>query len=213
MNKNWTKEQKQAVKHWREFSRALRKVAKKYGNDSEEADAYRETYTYRDWFKLPGDEIRRINKNAKLPKPAATKNPAEKIVENLIKLTTVPIEKSVIKWRVDKVFGQYYFETEHKDKIYTFDGRHFYVYPAGYELPPGVSIGGKSGPELLCHVRIDAIPKQLGKLWRQLCGQHERKLKKDCLQQDKERDLTGLRYATERLMALEKTRQILNGFK
>lgn len=68
MKKNWTESEKQAVERWREFSRSLRRVVKKYGNDSEEADAFRETYTYKDWFKLPEDERKRINKNIDFPK-------------------------------------------------------------------------------------------------------------------------------------------------
>ncbi|KKT39897.1 hypothetical protein A2W54_01575 [Candidatus Giovannonibacteria bacterium RIFCSPHIGHO2_02_43_13] len=158
-------------------------------------------------------ERKKINKNVKSPKPVVIKSLVEKIVENLIKLTTVPIEKSVIKWRINKVFGQYYFETEYKDKIYTFDGRHFYVYPAGYELPPGIRIGDKSGPDILLSARIDAALKEFGDLWQVICGQHERELKEDRLKQDKERDLTALRDETERLIALEKTRRILNDFK
>lgn len=68
MKKNWTKAQKIAVKRWREFSKALKQVVKKYGNDSEEADVFRETYTYRDWFGLPEDERKRLNKDVQFPK-------------------------------------------------------------------------------------------------------------------------------------------------
>ncbi len=68
MNKKWTREQTEAVVRWRRFSNTLKKVVKKYGNDSEEADALRETFTFRDWFKLPGDERKKINKNVRFPK-------------------------------------------------------------------------------------------------------------------------------------------------
>ena len=68
MNKNWTSEERAAVERWRQFSKTLKVIVRKYGNDSEEADAFRETYTYRDWFNLPNDEIKRINKNVVLPK-------------------------------------------------------------------------------------------------------------------------------------------------
>jgi len=136
------------------------------------------------WTIIPENERRKINKNVKLPKPAAIKNPAEKIVENLIKLTTVPIEKSIIKWQINRTFDQYHFKAEYKGKIYTFDGRHFDVYPAGYELPPGIRIGDKSGPDILLSARIDAAPKEFGDLWQAICGQHEKELLEDKRKRD-----------------------------
>ena len=142
-----------------------------------------------------------------------SKSSAEQIVENLIKLTTVPIEKSVIKWRMDKVFNQYNFEAEYKGKIYRFDGRHFYVYPAGHELPPGIRIGDKSGPELLLNVRINTAPKEFGDLWRVVCGQHERELAEDRISREKEMEAMKIAQEKERNRISENTKQILNDFK
>ena len=149
--------------------------------------------------------MKKLKKNIKVPLIG--------IIEHLTRLTTVPIEKSIIKWRMEKIFSQYYFETEYKGKVYTFDGRHFYVYPAGHELPPGVRINDKSGPDLLLNARIDAAPKEFSELWQVICGQHKRELAEDRLKQDKERDLAELRDGTNRLITLENTRQIFEDFK
>jgi len=142
-----------------------------------------------------------------------SKSPAEKIVENLIKLTTVPIEKSVIKWRMDKVFTQYSFEAEYKGKIYSFDGRHFRVYPAGYELPPGIRISEKSGPELLLHVRVDGMPKQLGELWQRLCGQHEKELQEDARKEREYLESMARKQKSARELAKRQAEGILKDFE
>lgn len=47
-----------------------------------------------------------------------------KILEGLMRFTTVPLEKSAIKWRMNMVFSQPSFKTEYKGKAYAFDGRH-----------------------------------------------------------------------------------------
>jgi len=154
-----------------------------------------------------------------LPPPNAknkaqkNKSPLEKVIEYLIKYTIVPREKSPIQWQMDKVFNFYRFETEVKGKIYTFDGRHFYVYPAGYELPPGVRIGDKSGPELLLHVRVDAMPKPLGELWQRLCGQHEKELAEDKKKWDIYVAEVELRSRHDKEKAIISAKDILDDFK
>jgi len=142
-----------------------------------------------------------------------SKSSVEKIVENLVKLTTVPIEKSVIKWRMDKVFSQYRFETEYKCKIYAFDGRHFIVYPAGYELPPGVRIADKQGPDILLNTKINAAPKLFGELWMQVCGQHEKELDDDKIAQERENTTAEARQKAERERVNKNVELILEDFK
>ncbi|OGF62666.1 hypothetical protein A2662_03985 [Candidatus Giovannonibacteria bacterium RIFCSPHIGHO2_01_FULL_45_33] len=212
MNKKWTKEQNEAVDTYRKLQKSLKGLIKAESDESDEGEELRDRMA-KLWFYLPGAERRRINKNVKLPNVNSPKAPLLSIIENLVRLTTVPIEKSIIKWRMDKIFSQYYFETEYKGKAYAFDSRHFYVYPAGHELPPGVRIGDKSGPNLLLNTKIGVAPKKFGELWQVICGQHERELAEDRLKQDKERDLAELKDGTNRLIALENTRQILKDFK
>lgn len=141
------------------------------------------------------------------------KNDLEKILEHLIKLTTVPREKSPIQWRMDKVFSQYHFETEHKGKIYAFDGRHFFVYPAGYELPPGIRIGDKAGPDILLHARIDAAPKLFGELWQRVCGQYEKELQEDARKERESLDILARRQKAERELSSRLAKDILKDFK
>lgn len=137
----------------------------------------------------------------------------EKILENLIKLTTIPREKSVIQWRMDKVFEVYYFEAEYRGKIYKFDGRHFYVYPAGYELPPGIRIGDKTGPGILLYVKITAAPELFGELWQRVCGQHEKELREEQVRLAKERDGMEQKRRWDQKRALENTKKILGDFR
>lgn len=142
-----------------------------------------------------------------------SKSDLEKILEYLIKFTIVPREKSPIQWRMDKVFSFYSFETEVKGKIYVFDGRHFYVYPAGHELPPGVRIGDKEGPDILLSARIDAAPKLFGELWQKVCGQHKKELLEDEIEHVREHKEHDLRQEKERKRVLENTKKILEDFK
>ncbi len=136
----------------------------------------------------------------------------EKILKSLIRLTTIPREKSVIRWKMDKVFSTYHFETEYKGKIYAFDGRHFYVYPSGHELPPCIRIGDKSGPDVLLSVKISAMPELFGELWQQICGQHEKELIEDKIAEMHENKTIEARREVERKRALENTEKILKDF-
>ena len=143
-------------------------------------------------------------------KPAS---PIEKILKNLIKLTTVPREKSAIQWKMDKVFSMYHFETEYKGKVYTFDGRHFFIYPAGYELPPGIRIGDKEGPDILLHARIDAAPKQFADLWQVVCGQHEKELQENERKERESLKASERRQKAERELSSRLAKDILKDFK
>ena len=136
-----------------------------------------------------------------------------KIVEGLIRLTTVPVEKSVIKWQMNKVFSQCCFETRYKNKIYSFDGRHLCIYPAGYELPSGVIIGFKQGPDILLHIRIDAMPRLLSELWRNICGQHEKTMQNIQSQENANVFKENLRQRMEREKVLNSANEILRDFK
>ena len=129
-----------------------------------------------------------------------SKSPVEKIIKNLIKLTTVPIEKSVIKWRMDKVFGQYRFEAKYKDKIYVFDGRHFIVC-------------NKQDPDLLLNIKINVAPKLLGELWMLICGQHDKELAEDQAAREREVKISKQTQEAERKHVLENTERILKDFK
>lgn len=103
-------------------------------------------------------------------------HPVVLVINNLIRLTTVPRENSKICWDRDLFFGKAFYRTEYKGKVYKFDGRHFYVYPAGYELPPGVSIGDKKGPDILIHILNDSLLSHLAQLWRAMEGQYAKEI-------------------------------------
>ena len=155
----------------------------------------------------------RSRKELSKPRQKKDKSQLEKILEYLIKYTIVPREKSPIRWQMDKIFNFYRFETEVKGKIYAFDGRHFYVYPAGCELPPGIRIGDKTGPEILLHARIDVAPQHFGELWQRVCGQHEKELQEDDRKWEKEVITDKLRREEERKRILKNTEKILEDFK
>lgn len=140
------------------------------------------------------------------------KSDLEKIIEYLIKFTIAPREKSPILWRMDKVFSQYHFEAECKDKIYAFDGRHFYVYPAGYDLPPGIRIGDKEGPDILLYARVDVAPKLFGELWQRVCCQYEKELLEDEIKHASEHKKHDLLQEEERKRVLKNTKKILEDF-
>ena len=150
---------------------------------------------------------------AKLKARKSSKSDLEKIIEYLIKFTMVPREKSPIQWKMDKVFNFYRFETEVKGNVYVFDGRHFYVYPAGYELPPGIRIGDKEGPDILLHARIDAAPKQFADLWQVVCGQHEKELQEDARKERESLEASERRQKAERKQSSRLATDILKGFK
>jgi len=195
------KSEREALKKYKMYQRALKNIKGDKG-EAEEAEYVREKM---DVLRphLPKSEQRKIEENS----------PLCKIIKYLTRFTTVPIEKSGIQWRIDTVFNFYRFETEVKGKIYVFDGRHFMVYPAGYELPPGIRIGDKSGPDILLNVKINMAPKLFGELWMQVCGQHEKEIAEDQVAREREVEITKKTQEEERKRVLENTKRILDDFR
>ena len=196
-----TKSAQEALKKYKQYQRALENIRGDKYEDEEATIIYEKMDEL--CARLPENERRKI----------IEKSPEGKIIGGLVKLTTVPLEKSVIKWQMDKVFNQYYFKAEYKGKVYSFDGRHFYVYPTGYEPPPGIRIGEKQGPDLLLHARFDARPQLFGELWQVVCGQHEKELQEDARKEREYNNEISVKQTKERKRILSRANDILKDFK
>lgn len=101
------------------------------------------------------------------------------IFRKLVRLTTVPREKSVVQWKLTRIFSSCSFETEYKGKVYVFDGRRLYVYPAGHDLPPYIRIGDRKGPDILVDVDCRLFRALSDKLFRAARAQYTKELDED----------------------------------
>lgn len=67
VNKNWTEEQIQAVVYYRCLEMAIKALIRAKRDETDDGEELRGIMD-KVWRRLPGDEIKRLNKNIQLPK-------------------------------------------------------------------------------------------------------------------------------------------------